>query len=58
MGVNHDRLGLLKIPKNRLRHKIFDSVSDLGEFTQEMAETMLLYSHQLHEFGTQLVEDK
>ena len=37
---------------------IIDSVSDLGEFTQEMAETMLLYSHQLHEFGTQLIEDK
>jgi len=33
-------------------------VSDLGELTQEMAETMLLYSHQLHEFGTQLVQDK
>ena len=33
-------------------------VSDLGEFTQEMAETMLLYSHTLHEFGTQLAQDK
>ena len=36
----------------------FSKVSDLGELTQEMAETMLLYSHQLHEFGTQLVQDK
>lgn len=54
-----------KDPSERERHEEPETptpqdpkVSDLGEFTQEMAETMLLYSHQLHEFGTQLVEDK
>jgi hypothetical protein len=30
----------------------------LGEHTQEMSETLLLYSHQLEAFGKQLKEDR
>jgi hypothetical protein len=34
------------------------TVTDLGEFTQQLSQTMLLWSHQLEELGEQLKEDK
>jgi len=34
------------------------TVTDLGEFTQQLSQTMLLWSHQLEELGEQLKQDK
>lgn len=34
------------------------TVTDLGEFTQQLSQTMLLWSHQLEELGQQLKDDK